>query len=222
MIRLVCPQISQQIVFKENIINSLVIENSSFFYDFISDLYKQTQDISGSVILSDDFVPVSISKNVELITQFVPFEINKKSLLNKICSSMEKTAIDESNFAKTQQLLASIETFFYDITMDYPCNLSCSNLSVNSIIKMLGITVTEEDCSLCEKTLDYMELVREYDKDKIFIFANMRNYISEQMMFDFSKSILSKKYSALFIDNCDNKKFDFEKRITIDNDLCEI
>lgn len=39
---LVHPHISEEIVFNENIINILVIENQPFFAEIISDIYNQT------------------------------------------------------------------------------------------------------------------------------------------------------------------------------------
>ena len=44
---LVHPYITEEIVFNENIINILVIENQPFFAEIISDIYNQTLRLPG-------------------------------------------------------------------------------------------------------------------------------------------------------------------------------
>lgn len=140
-----------------------------------------------------------------------PFGENKKSLLTKICSNIEKLAINEEYFEKTQCLLTNMEKYFYDITTDLPCSLTCDGLCTSSLFKMYGIMVDTESNSLAEQIIDYMELVREFNKDRLFIFVNLRSYISDSTMNKFINTVLGKKLRILLIENLDKPKLKNER-----------
>lgn len=220
--KFVFPQLSAPIEFSENVLNGLIIENQGLFLSLIEDIHRQMNGYEGDSVLSLQNSPIELSKNAELITSFVPFELNRKSLIGKIISSLEKTAIDESHYAQTAQLLSAIEKYIDDLTFEYPCNLECGKITVPSLLKMVGLQIHEEEGNSLDKIIDYMELVREFEKDKLFVFVNMRTYFSDEQMELFAQTVMSHKYKVLLIDGCEHRKLKDEKRIIIDEDLCEI
>lgn len=75
---------------------------------------------------------------------------------------------------------------------------------------------------LGEKILDYIELVTEYDRKKLFIMLNLRSYIDDSEMEYFMKEVLQRKYHVLMIESSEHKKLLYEKRTVVDAFLCEI
>ena len=73
-----------------------------------------------------------------------------------------------------------------------------------------------------EKLIDYMSLVRDLDRDKLFVFVNLRSWFTDNEVSLFVKTVLAHKYRILLIDNCEYPKLENERRIIIDRDLCEI
>ena len=67
-----------------------------------------------------------------------------------------------------------------------------------------------------------MELVREFDRDKLFIFVSLRSYFSPEKIADFFDTIISHEFKVLLVDQLSNEALPNEKRLTIDADLCEI
>ena len=203
-------------------INTIIIENQKLFSEICKDIYYQIEGNDGRTIVSIDNAPIDIEKNVELITQFIPFELNKKSLLNKVISRVEKMAIDPDYYEITMMELANIEKFILRITENMEGNLIYSKLSISNIIKSLGIEFEDYDTNLCEKIIDYMELVREYDHDKLFIFVNLRSYITDYECIRLYDTILRKQFHTIMIDNCEHDIYPMEKRIIVDKDNCVI
>ncbi len=222
MRRLVHPEISQQIEFEENRINTVVIENRDFFRRILTDLAKQINGEDGEFILSSDYAPIEISTHVELITQVIPFEINRKSLLTKIYAFAEHEAVNESNFTATQELLSHIERHIHALLFSCSYDFEIEKLNIGTIVKSIGIVLSENYDNELEKLLDYMQLVREFDREKIFIYVNLRSYFSDIDMEIFAKEAVSRKFQILLIENMENKRLSFEKRLIIDKDLCEI
>ncbi len=222
MKRLAHPELSQTIDFEENITNTLVIENKNFFRKLIADLMIQFEGGDGELVLSGAYEPIDIARNIEVISQFVPFEINKKILLNKLCTAVEKTAMNEENYAATQALLADIERYLDTLLFDLPYEFEYEKLNASALIKAFGIALNEAYEDDLEKIMDYMQLVRELDRDKIFVFINMRSYYADETMELFVKEAQSRKFHLLLIDNTEYNRLSGERRLIIDADLCEI
>lgn len=66
-----------------------------------------------------------------------------------------------------------------------------------------------------------MELVREYDWDKLFVIVGSRGFFGDEEVESFLKTALAHGYRVLMMDQVARKILSFEKRLTIDNDLCE-
>ncbi len=219
--RFVFPGISEPVYFAENTVNSIVIENAPLFLFLCKDIYSQINGTAGYSVLSVNNIPVEMSKNAELISTFVPFSANRKTLINRIISVLEKKAMNDEFYVKTAQLLSEAEKYMFELMYDIPGEPECENISISAFLKAAGIHL-REDGDETERISDYMELVRELEKDRLFIFINMRSYFSFEQMTEFIKTVLSHKFRILLIDNKEYPRLENEKRIVIDEDLCEI
>ena len=112
--KLVYPEIDTIFDFNCGFFPAAVIENRGLFYRFVDDLQRQCCGDDGSSVLSEDDTPVSIAGNLELITQFFPFEINRKTLLNKVLARLEKHAVAPEFYERSQQLLSNLEKMIYE------------------------------------------------------------------------------------------------------------
>ena len=57
-----------------------------------------------------------------------------------------------------------------------------------------------------ERLTDYMELVREFDRDKLFVLLNLRSYFTDTQISAFLKTISINRYHILLIDCVDRPK----------------
>ncbi len=220
--KFIFPELSSPILFGEDSVPSLVIENAGLFRRLLEDIYAQQNGASGFCVLSENDTPISIAKYLDLTLSFVPFELNRKSLLNKILASLEKTAQNETFFLKTQELLSHAENYMSDLSFEQLCELEFDKLSVSSLLKAFGIRIYEEEQTSLLKVLTYMELVREYDRDKLFVFVNLRDFFEDREVLSFLQSVLSHKFRILLLDSHEHEKLSCEKRRILDADLCEI
>ena len=217
------PDLSYPLTFEDGYITSLVIEHQDFFRRFLEDLVLQIDGYDGDAVLSKNNTPISFSNFATVISSFIPFEINQKPLLTKLVASLEKTALDETHYLASMELLQHIESYFEGLFYEYPCDMGCTKLSLSSLIRSVGIEFNGEYTHPIEKILDYMELVREFEKrDKLFIFVNMRSYFSTSTMESFLATALSHGHRILLLDGWSHSKLSCEQRLTIDTDLCEI
>lgn len=220
--KLVYPTLQTPILFSTDYISSIVIEEPGYFYEIVRDIKGQWEGMEGKAVLSRNNKPVDISKNMELIIDFINFEINQKALLTKVLSVLERTGRSEDYIEKSQRLLAEIEKYIYDISFDFDIELQCDKISIVQILKAAGIRIISEYDKLTEVLYSYMQLIREFDGDKVFAFVNLRSFVKTEELQDFADTVLAHGYRVLLLDNHTYPSLSMEKRLIVDTDLCEI
>ncbi len=203
-------------------VNSLVIENQELMLRILVDLEEQSNGNDGKAVLSEQGKTISIEKCLELHSKFVPFDINQKSLINKACALLNQIAVNEDNYLSTMELLGNIERYLLGLTMEMSGNIDFSKVTVENLIKCSGLEFMDDYDSLAEKILDYIELVTEYERKKLFVFVNSRSFISDSDMEVFLENVLQRDIQLLLIDSSEHKLLKNEKRVIIDDNLCEI
>jgi len=141
-----------------------------------------------------------------------------------VCNALERAAVSDEHYLETQTLLSSIERHVTDWMFGFPCDIAASNVSVAALLKAVGVFVRDEyegEAGEAEKLIDYMELIREFDRDKLFITVNMRGWFSDETVASFMRAVLSHEYKVLMIESCTHPRLEEERRVTIDRDLCE-
>lgn len=220
--KLVYPTLQTPIVLSTDCINSVIIEAPGYFYELVKDLKVQWEGMDGRAVLSENDEPVEIRKNLELIIDCIDFEINQKTLLTKVLSALERVGRSEEYIEKTQKLLAEIERYIYDVSFDFDVEIQCDKMAIAQILKAAGIRIISEYDKLTEILYSYMQLVREFDGDKVFAFVNLRSFVELEELQDFADTVLAHGYRVLLLDNHAYPRLSMEKRLIVDTDLCEI
>lgn len=200
---------------------SLVVENPVFYRSLVSDFYGQLRGDAGSWVLSEKGETMPISKWVELVDNCLCLELNRKTLLNKIWAAMENAAISEAHFPETSELLCRLETYLEDLAYELPGDIVSEKCTVSALIRGMGVRLRDDYEDPLERLLDFMELVREFDRDKLFVLVGLRGFFGDKHVNAFLKTALSHGYRVLMLDCVSREKIPYENRITIDNDLCE-
>jgi len=207
----------------ETQILNLVIENQQIFSNIISDIYYQINGGSGKFVLSDNNNPLDLKKNVELVTQIIPFEINQRELLNKLYAELKNISVDGNNYQLTQQIFSDISSYVYTLTEDLENDITVDvPQDINGILKMLGIRFTEQGTELTDKILEYMIAVNNFKGRRVFIFVNLRSYLTDSQIELLYKDILLRKMTVICIESSDRKHLSNTKTIIIDKDMCII
>lgn len=220
--KLVYPSLQTPIILSNEYISSLVVEEPGFFYELIRDLRCQLDGGEGRAVLSINDKPVEFGRNLELIVDYIDFEINQKQLLTKVLSALEKIGKSEDYAEKSQMLIAEIEKYIFDLSFGFDIELECDKISIAQILKAAGIRIISDYDKLTETLYSYMQLVREFDSEKVFVFVNLRSFVNIEELQLFADTVLAHGYRVLLIDNFGYPSLSAEKRLIVDKDLCEI
>lgn len=203
-------------------INELVIENKGMFRNAVNSMVMQSEGLSGDWVLSVADRPVELSKYTDLTIEFAPFRVNRKSLLNKLYAAMERQSVNPENYTRTTEILCELERYIFSLAEEFPFEINCNKLTMGPIIRALSPEIDEADKSPLEKIFAYMELVRELDRDKLFIMVNMRSYFSDEDMQEFVNSSCLHDFRVLLLSNISEARLNHTKRYIVDVDLCEL
>lgn len=202
-------------------VTSLVIENPVFYRELLMDLYAQMDGMAGKFVLSHEGKTLSIATWVELIDNVLHFDLNTRTLLGKVQSAMEQTAVNETFFLKTAELLQQLERYTQELAFQFDCDILCKHCSVSGLLKAVGVSLRDDYEDPLERLADYMELIREFDREKLFVLVNLRSFFDDDHVEKFLETVSAHGYRLLLLDGIERKKLPQERRITIDNDLCE-
>ena len=220
--KFVYPELHTILDMSDGFLHVLVIENQELLQRLIRDIVRQIAGETGYAVVSQDNTPLSFPKYVEILDRFVPFELNRKPLLNRIVSALEKTALSEQHYSETMQTLGQAEQLLEALAFEFSCDIVFPQLTAASLLKAAAPQLREEDKSPAEQVLDYMQLVCEFERAKLFVTVNMRSYVSDRDMGLFADTVLSRGYMLLMLENREYPRLAQEKRWIVDGDLCEI
>lgn len=217
------PDLKIEILYSEEHINVLVIENEDFFFQTVQDFWNQINKIGGHYVLSEEYEQLDFSKNVELHTQFVPFDMNKKDLITKLYAKLNSTANNEELYMKTMELSQKINSYVNELTRTIDNDLDYSaTFDLATLFKGINLRFNDEYNSLSEKIIEYMANTRQFESDKLHIFVNYKSYVSKDELKALYETIINHKYKVLFVESHDGNKLQYEKKYIIDNKMCEI
>ncbi len=219
--KLIHPELSQALDCSQPGIQTLVVENKDFLRRLLADAYIQKNGNPGTWILAQNDKIVDFAKNVELISNYFETELNRHSLISKITTALENEATSEEFFESSIALISKIEQYMNELAFSLPGDIHFPKLSMNSLLKAAGPEIADEYDNCLERMLDYFELVREYDRDKLFITVNLRSFFSDEDTSLFLDSAISHEYHIIMIESHAFPVLPQEHRLTVDEDLCE-
>ena len=220
--KLVYTSLQSEIEIENGRFNSIIVENQNYYYQLVRDLKLQMDGKEGGWTLSNNDKPLVISKNIELFIDYFDINCNHKTIITKVINALEKTASDNEYIDDTLRLLADVERYIYNLSEDYEIMIDCDKVTISQLLKAIGITVHIDSEELTEVLYTYMQIFRQFVGDRLFVFINMRSYVSDIQFDEFIKTIINHGYQAIFLENKEYPTLENERRLIIDEDLCEI
>lgn len=222
--KLVHPLLEQQIMFSENNVNVLVIENRKFMSEFVQEFNNQINGLEGRFVLSDSGKEAKIDKKVEIIIDYFNIDFNNKKIRNKLYKFMLETAMNEEFYVKTTEVKNTILKYLYDIEEKIEFELTNDEeFDITLIFKAINVKFEVNELSFSEKLVEYLKLLSNLGTIKIFILINLKSFVSDEELKEIYKYTIYNKLNLLLIENMEsNAHFQEEVVHIVDEDLCEI
>ena len=222
--RLTHPLFSDPICFEENKINILVLESGALFTKIVQELSSQLNSMEGDFVFSQDFNPMSMGKNVELITDVFSMDINSRKIMGKIMDELCALSVNEDNYMKTLEFKQMLTAYIEPLLMDCDYSLTHdADIDLNQLFKSLKIETKTESGSMVDFLVEYFAIATKLLKIKCFVVVNLKSFLAQEELHLLYQEIMYKKYSVLLLESHAKEYIlPCEKIRVMDKDLCEI
>lgn len=222
--KLVYPEYKYQIIFDEDIINVVIIENQKEFTHLLEELLQQCGGKEGRFVLSEDDKILKISTDIQCIVNPMIMELNTKKIIDKIYEQLKETVQTTEMYLEVKKLYGMMMEFIQRTIDQYDYHLVYDDLvEEKSLFKMVDLRVAEEGNDLLSKIVDYMKLNSRLLKCKVFLFVNLKSFLTEEELKLLYKTCLYEKYNLVLIESMNRPEKNANERVLIiDKDCCEI
>lgn len=221
--KLVYTELEQQLVFQENKVNVLVIEQKELFRRMIQELDKQISGEEGGFVLSDNNKTMKIDKEICLILNPFALDINSRKALTGLYNELGKLGLNEENYLKTCSLKGQIAEYIYDLRnqVDYALKFQ-DDFNLQSMFKALEVEFEAGEGNFLEGLVYFLDVCSKFQKVKILTFVNLKTYLMSEELHEFYKEAFYRKIQLLLLENNIVDELAEEAVSIVDADLCLI
>ena len=207
----------------EEKILSIEIENKSYFYRLISNIYSiiNSEVVEEITIYDQNNNELNISNKIKIFVNFFSFEFDSKKYTNDI----NKYIINEMDENDKTILLKSynklIENFLKILNKsDLPLKI-LEEVTIDNIIKNLKLTINSKN-SLLDNLLLLIELEKTLKTNNLLVFVNLKQYLTNQELIELYKYAIYNKIKILLIDSQSyGTTTSYENKLIVDSNLDE-
>ena len=221
--KLVYTELEQQLVFQENKVNVLVIEQKELFRRMIQELDKQISGEEAGFVLSDNNKTMRIDKEICLILNPFALDINSRKALTGLYNELGKLGLNEENYLKTCSLKGQIAEYIYDLLnqVDYALKFQ-DDFNLQSMFKALEVEFEAGEGNFLEGLVYFLDVCSKFQKVKILTFVNLKTYLMSEELHEFYKEAFYRKIQLLLLENNIGDELAEEAVSIVDADLCLI
>lgn len=223
--KLIHPYLERQIIFEENKVNILTVENQKLFSEIVQEFMGILNGSTGKFVLSEEMDIINFGKVGDLCMDIFSCDVNSKKTITKLYELLREKSVDENFHLKTNELLSRILKYTEDLIFEFEEYELSYNLAIDiaTIFKALEIKFDSSNKTYLEKLLDYVYINSEFLSKKLFVFVNLKSFLLEKELEAFYQMMFYKKINILLLENVEREeKLNCEEYHVIDHDLCQI
>lgn len=219
---LIVDYFDNKIIFNDEYINAIEIENKRYFYRFINDLYSiYTIGYSDDLKFTQESKELNMNGIIKIYINYFDFQFDSKKYTNDI-SKLVNNYLDESDI-KDLTILYNKMTKIYKRSLnniDLPLHIE-DEINVENINKIIKLSISPK-----EELLDNLFLLIDLEKvlrtNNLLVFVNLKQYLSKDEIVEFYKYAIYNNIKIILVDSqCYGISLKNEKKYIIDENLDE-
>ena len=179
------PSFENDIVFSENYISVLHIQNGTLFARIIgsiNSLINGVEELNEKIIFIDEDEKImKASKDIMLVTDIWNFDFNQKKIQSALFQKIEKIYQQEyERLSDFQTHFQSLQINAMDVWEDLPFEFEYKDsIGVQEYLKLLGlkIAMSDRDSKIIDIVLMIIDVVEYFGIAKLVVFTNLKLYL---------------------------------------------
>ena len=207
----------------DNVVTEWVIEAPEEFTRYVQELYMQCEGAEGDFVLSDGEKELGIAKNVEFLDSVLDLDVNERKILGKLYADLEQLAYSEKFVVRTQEMIQYMRTYIFELEQETDFMLDVDDgVDMSAFFKGSCVKLEAVETGILEKIVLYIKVARLLLKKQVFVFVNVRSYLTVRQVEQLIKEAAYQEVQILLIENVMRDCVNSERRCIIDSDKCEI
>lgn len=214
--------LSEPININEGSAATLVIEEPIFYRGFIEGLRDASEGLESDFVLSENNIISDLGRNVCLITDIFGIDLASRSIASKILHAVSAEAGAAED--EVMPVLSELNSLAFSLSSRLGYDISYKSLTdLSGVLKLFDFAVDTEGMSLCDRLIQYADIMSSDFGKRLFVTVNLKSALSEDEQKSFFRTVAYKKHRFLLIENMQHAyRADNETVRIIDGDLCEI
>ena len=200
----------------------LVIKNKKYIYLLVNSLLNEDIDNKYLLIIDDNNKQQNNDDFIEFIPSIFLLNFNSKknlTIINKQIKNQYKTRIKETIEIIYTYLLDLQKNICIDFDIELISNI---DLIEDDILKLINFEIKDKYDSILDKIINYMKIINQLRKIKIFIFLNLSIYLNKEEIKLLLKESKYYDFKIILIENNEEIIDLFDTKRILDEDLCLI
>ena len=150
-------------------------------------------------------------------------DVNSRKILSKLYLELSNLSNGEQMYIKTVELLRHLQEYMLDLEQctEYILEFD-QEIDISVLLKAVNIRYETKDMDFQERLIQYMKILAAMAGIKVFIFVNLRSYLTDYQMQEVIKEMKYQDIKGLFIESQQKDCIEGVKQYIIDIDRCEI
>lgn len=221
--KLIIKYIDNDISVDNSSVKSIEIENKSYFYRIVNDLYKicNGETIEDIYLIDNHNNDINYLNKFKIFIDFFDFKLNSKKYTNDIIKYINKNIDLEAKYNLLTQYKKLINTYKKELNdIDLPIIIE-TEIDIETITRLIKITISQQG-SLIENLFTLIDLENLFGSNSILVFVNLKQYLSRGELEELYKYSMYNEVCLLLIDSQSyGISLKNEQKLIIDENLDE-
>lgn len=220
--------LENDIIFTEEYINVLQIQDKKLFTNVINSLNDNINDIEDTkerIIILDNDTEIKIEKEVLMFIDVFNIDFNQKKIQSALYNKIEKIYKQEfERMSEFQTIFQNLLLNVLDVFNEFPFEFNYKeSIGIQEYLKLLGLKISNNKGKITDTIFSLIDVVKYLSVTKILIFVNLKLYLIDDELKEIYKYAMYKKVNILLIETGEEKEpLENEKILYIDSDYDEI
>ena len=221
--RLVHFELSGEILSDKVGFTEWIIESPDIFSEYVLELSDQIAGSEGRFVLSEKDKELDLAKKADVIFNPLTVDVNSRKILSKLYLELSNLSNGEQMYIKTVELLRHLQEYMLDLEQctEYILEFD-QEIDISALLKAVNIRYETKNMDFQERLIQYMKILAAMTGIKVFIFVNLRSYLTDHQMQEVIKEMKYQDVKGLFIESQQKGCIEGVKQYIIDIDRCEI
>ncbi len=213
-----------EIIFNEEYINVVTIENAKCFSNIIGILNDKINGMESNemFLLDEKNQELKMDKKMYIVLDIFNIDYNSKKILNKIYGIIEEN-IEKNQDYEIDKMVLDLRNYIIQEINELPFEFVMkSELDVSEILKLYNLKIDDKNyTTILEKVEMLIDIMTTLKIADILVIPNLKLFLSDDELVELYKYSLYNNVKLFLIERNTSKKLKYENNIIIDENFCE-